>query len=75
MKVNKCQGASFDNTGSVLACLYSRDERSKQVQQIHMFNTESYENAPFQVFNLEDVPPITQFKFSFNGKFILLCSN
>ena len=58
LRVNKTRASCFDNTGNVLACVLIRDDSSKGgqastgesgagsiVQQIHLFNSSSYESV------------------------------
>ena len=45
------------------------------IQQVHLFNTENYEERPFSIFSIEDqdwTAEVKQMKFSPDGQFILL---
>ena len=69
----------------ILACLFVKDSTTKEVdnnlqgkayvQQVHLFNTEKYEDRPFSIFSIEDhdlTAEIRQLKFSPDGQVILL---
>ena len=58
IRVNKSKAACFDNTGNVLACLFIKDGGATSgatagstvggdstIQQIHLFNANSYESV------------------------------
>ena len=43
------------------------------IQQVHLFNTENYEERPFSIFSIEDqdwTAEVKQMKFSADGQFI-----
>mmetsp|Transcript_21538 Transcript_21538/g.26489 ORF Transcript_21538/g.26489 Transcript_21538/m.26489 type:complete len:119 (+) Transcript_21538:396-752(+) len=65
IRINKSRASCFDNTGMILACLYFKDGgaagqangaagRSAATQQVHLFNTENYEERPFSIFPIDD---------------------
>lgn len=76
IRITKSRASCFDNTGMILACLYGKGAAAKDnVQQVHLFNTENYEERPFSVFQLDDgeySAEIRQMKFSPDGQHILL---
>jgi COMPASS component SWD2 len=80
IKISKSRAACFDNTGMILACLYIKDRepgKKTSVQQVHLFNTENYEERPFSIFSIdeqESTAEIKQMKFSPDGQLILLGS-
>lgn len=51
IRISKSRAACFDNTGNVLACLFIKDndKSDQQIQQIHLFNANSYENVNFSI--------------------------
>ena len=80
IKISKSRAACFDNTGMILACLYIKDKdpgKKTSVQQVHLFNTENYEERPFSIFSIDEqdsTAEIKQMKFSPDGQLILLGS-
>ncbi len=38
----------------ILACLFVKGSSKEMVQQVHLFNTENYDEKPFSIFQLED---------------------
>lgn len=58
IRICKSRAACFDNTGMILACMYLKDNKEssqrKLIQQVHLFNTENYEERPFSIFSIED---------------------
>jgi WD40 repeat protein len=54
VRINKSKASCFDNTGMILACLFIKGTGKEMVQQVHLFNTENYEEKPFSIFQLED---------------------
>jgi hypothetical protein len=38
----------------ILACLFVKGSSKDMVQQVHLFNTENYDEKPFSIFQLED---------------------
>lgn len=83
IKISKSRAACFDNTGMILACLYIKDNKEQQagkrqtIQQVHLFNTENYEERPFSIFSIDEqdsTAEIKQMRFSPDGQLILLGS-
>ena len=58
----------------ILACLFIKGAGKDIVQQVHLFNTENYEEKPFSIFQLESDlnAEIRQLKFSPDGLLIML---
>ena len=54
VRINKSKASCFDNTGMILACLFVKGSSKDMVQQVHLFNTENYDEKPFSIFQLED---------------------
>ena len=62
IRINRSRASCFDNTGMILACLYFKDGGGNSsnnngrsaVQQVHLFNTENYEERPFSIFPIDD---------------------
>lgn len=48
---------------------------NKAIQQVHLFNTENYEERPFSIFPIDDqdwAAEVKQMKFSPDGQYIML---
>ena len=59
----------------ILACLFVKGSSKDMVQQVHLFNTENYDEKPFSIFQLDDdglSAEIRQLKFSPDGLLIML---
>lgn len=83
IRINKARASCFDNTGMILACLYFKEGSSNRsggngaIQQVHLFNTENYEERPFSIFPVDDqdwFAEVKQMKFSPDGQFIMLAT-
>lgn len=68
IKISKSRAACFDNTGMILACLYTKDNKDQQaskrqtIQQVHLFNTENYEERPFSIFSIDEQDSTAEIK-------------